>query len=152
MIENTKAEILSLLIRQHHELKEISYTVQELMGNASCSQLKELIMQLSQLTLEHIETEEETLIPLIKDMYYPNDHEIASFLQEEHAEIRKQLDVAVHDLDAVEKKFHQPYWKYTLQCILTNQLEHIFKEEQVLFPLIQRYLNRRDNEPRHLPA
>lgn len=152
MIENTKIDHLSLLIQQHHDLKELSNTAQEIMETASFAELKKIIQYLFQRTIEHVDQEEEILFPLLKDMYYPNDREISSFPIEEHAQIRKQLDVLVHELEAAEKQLHQPNLEYSLQCILINQLEHMFKEEQVLFPLIKKHLSRTAKESRHLPS
>ncbi|RXT04814.1 hemerythrin domain-containing protein [Ammoniphilus sp. CFH 90114] len=148
MIENTVTDRISLLIGQHEELKSISNTAQKLIFTATRPVMKELISQLFKLTEEHVKQEEEILLPLLKEMYYSDAQEISGFIIDEHNQIRKQLMVLMDSMDSFDE--HDTEWAHSIQCVLINQLAHIFEEEQVLFPLIKKHFSQKSSHLRHL--
>lgn len=145
MRETLFSENLAKLMKQHDMIKAASRNLFELLENwmiykeaQQLSELKEQVIYLSKLYDDHFCQEEMVLLPLLKEMYSTNE-DVSKYVQEEHSYLHQQFDYLV---ELISTKQDDPTFDidHNVSTMLNQQLEHLFVEEQGLFPLIQMYL------------
>ncbi|WP_134699873.1 hemerythrin domain-containing protein [Ammoniphilus sp. YIM 78166] len=132
-MEHNIKDRLSLLVQQHKELRAISKKIDNTKETASPIKIRELLFTLLNLAKDHMKQEEEILVPLLEGMYHPNEQEIAGFILKEHQQLQSELASLLASVQT-------PEWDNdTVESLISHQLEHMFKEEYFLFPLIQHF-------------
>jgi len=135
------------LREQHEQIKAASNSTLFLLESYAENQfqqqqfteLTKRLQLLSRLTFMHFQTEEEMLIPILKQMYSKNE-DISFFLQEQHSALYEKYNELIR---VVASDPQVPFNEIDpdVSSLIHLHLEHIFVEEQGLFPLIQKYLN-----------
>ncbi len=147
MMQTEYAVCMSQLIMQYEEIKitsthalDLLYAWAEDGDSIQLDKMRHQVLKFCQLCFEHTKQEEETIIPLLKEIYGANE-DISEFVRNEHAHI-------LHDLSTVAETIletKQPTDE-TVQMIsraLNQLLEHKFIEEQALYPLVQTHINKK---------
>ncbi len=131
-METNVTDRLSLLVQQHKELREIFKKINTIRETAPHSKVRELLQTLLNSARDHMKKEEEVLVPLLEGMYHPSEQEILGFILKEHHQIQ-------NDLTSILASVQTQDWDDWVEHLINQQLEHMYKEEYFLFPMIQQF-------------
>lgn len=133
------------LKRQHDQIKAASHVMLRLLdfkGNEIQSypftKINNQLELLFQLSRDHFQQEEKILIPIIREMYTIHDS-VSCFLQEQHDELNIKYNAIIQQIGNETTANFQKISDNILSLVHL-QLEHIFIQEQGLFPLLQNFL------------
>lgn len=140
------AVCMSQLIRQHEEIKVTSTHALDLLHSwaeeghsIQLDELKNLVERIDWLVTYHTKQEEETIIPLLKEIY--GEHEdIIEFVIDEHVHLLHDLSTLAAAILGQDQPSDETIHMFI--SILHQLLEHKFIEEQALYPLVQTHIDK----------
>lgn len=141
------AVCMSQLIRQHEEIKIISTHALDLLHSwaeedysIQLEQLKNLVERIDWLVSHHTKQEEETIIPLLKEIYGAEE-DLSQFIKVEHSHLLTDLSALAETIMGQGQPTNETI--HMLTSILQQLLEHKFIEEQALYPLVQTHIDKK---------
>ena len=141
------SDLFGRFTRQHNEirfvLKQVQQDLEWLAEMKDAEKLTDLLMKIeiiADLFLTHANEEEGVVIPLLKQMY--TEETLARYLLTEHEQLQQKLAELVADLRALVDREEKICGCFAEQICewLEREMEHMFQEEQALFPLLLKYI------------
>jgi hemerythrin-like domain-containing protein len=144
------SDLFGRFTRQHNEirliLKQIQHDLEWLSEIKDSELLADLLKKteiIADLFLTHAKEEEGVVIPLLKQMYM--EETLARYLLTEHEQLQRKVAELVGGLRILvdrEEKIRGCFAEEICEW-LDREMEHMFQEEQALYPLLLKYIRER---------
>lgn len=139
------AVCMSQLVRQHEEIKMTSTHALDLLqawaedgDTTQQDELRQLVVRCCRLVSHHTKQEEETIIPLLKEIYGA-DEDVSEYVRDQHSHLLEDLSAIAETLSGQDQLIDVGM----ISDIFNQLLEHKFIEEQALYPLVQAHIDKK---------